>query len=80
MVNQIRLCPGETQSAVVESCKSHRILPEAYSPLGTGRIFNAPEMKALADKYQRVNVTWCNIYSSTNSLKFSATLYITYGS
>jgi diketogulonate reductase-like aldo/keto reductase len=53
MVNQIRLCPGEIQPEVVEYCKSHQILLEAYSPLGTGRIFDVPEMKAFADKYQK---------------------------
>ena len=26
---------------------------EAYSPLGTGRIFDGPEMQALAEKYGR---------------------------
>ena len=26
---------------------------EAYSPLGTGRIFDVPEMQALAEKYGR---------------------------
>jgi diketogulonate reductase-like aldo/keto reductase len=53
MVNQIRLCPGETQPQVVEYCKSHQILLEAYSPLGTGRIFDVPEMKAFAEKYKK---------------------------
>ena len=51
MVNQIRLCPGETQDEVVDYCRSHNIQLEAYSPLGVGRIFEVPEMKALAEKY-----------------------------
>lgn len=53
MVNQIRLCPGDTQEEVVQYCKAQGILPEAYSPLGTGRIFEVPEMQALAGKYQK---------------------------
>ena len=53
MVNQIRLCPGNTQDEVVDYCRSHDILVEAYSPLGTGNVFNVPEMKALAEKYDR---------------------------
>ena len=53
MVNQIHLCPGDTQDETVEWCRAHDILLEAYSPLGTGRIFDVPEMKALAEKYQR---------------------------
>ncbi|MBP5331977.1 MAG: aldo/keto reductase [Lachnospiraceae bacterium] len=51
MVNQIRLCPGETQDEVVDYCRSQGILLEAYSPLGTGKIFDVPEMKELAEKY-----------------------------
>jgi diketogulonate reductase-like aldo/keto reductase len=51
VVNQIRLCPGETQDEVVNFCRSQNILLEAYSPLGVGKIFEVPEMKALAEKY-----------------------------
>lgn len=51
MVNQIRLCPGDTQEEVVDFCRSMDILLEAYSPLGVGRIFEVPEMKGLAEKY-----------------------------
>lgn len=53
MVNQIRLCPGETQPETVAYCREHRILLEAYSPLGTGLIFDVPEMKVLAEKYHK---------------------------
>ena len=53
MVNQLRLCPGETQPEVTAWCREHQILCEAYSPLGNGRIFEVPEMKAIADKYGR---------------------------
>lgn len=34
-------------------CQEHNIILEAYSPLGTGRIFNVPEMQALAEKYNK---------------------------
>lgn len=51
MVNQIRLCPGDTQDAVVDYCRNHNILLEAYSPLGTGAIFDVPEMQQLASKH-----------------------------
>ncbi len=51
MVNQIRLCPGDTQDEVVDYCRSQNILLEAYSPFGVGKIFEVPEMKALAEKY-----------------------------
>lgn len=51
MVNQIRLCPGDTKSELVEYCKKHDILLEAYSPLGTGKVFKVPKLKELAEKY-----------------------------
>lgn len=59
MVNQIRLCPGDTQDATVEYCRSKNILLEAYSPLGTGKIFGVPEMKALAEKYGKSVAQLC---------------------
>ena len=51
MVNQIFLCPGETQPEVTAYCKEKNILLEAYSPLGSGRIFETDEMNAYAQKY-----------------------------
>ena len=52
-VNQIRLCPGDTQDETVAYCREHGMVIEAYSPLGTGRIFDVPEMQELAKKYDR---------------------------
>ncbi len=52
-VNQIRLCPGDTQDETVAYCRERQMVVEAYSPLGTGRIFDVPEMQALAKKYGR---------------------------
>jgi diketogulonate reductase-like aldo/keto reductase len=52
-VNQIRLCPGDTQDEVVEYCRRQNILLEAYSPLGVGKIFEVPQMRELAGKYGR---------------------------
>ena len=53
MVNQIRLCPGDTQDETVNWCREHGMVLEAYSPLGIGQIFEVPEMQKLAEKYQR---------------------------
>ena len=53
MVNQIRLCPGDTQEELVQYSRSQNMILEAYSPLGTGKIFALPQMQALAEKYQR---------------------------
>ncbi|MDR2402862.1 MAG: aldo/keto reductase [Spirochaetaceae bacterium] len=50
-VNQIRLCPGDTQDELVEYCRKQNILLEAYSPLGVGKIFEVPQMQDLAKKY-----------------------------
>ena len=59
MVNQMRLCPGETQEETADWCKPRDILLEAYSPLGTGRIFDVPEMQAFAQKYERTVAQVC---------------------
>ncbi len=53
MVNQIHLCPGDTEDETVDFSRKHNMILEAYSPLGTGRIFDVPEMQELARKYQR---------------------------
>lgn len=52
-VNQILLNPSEMQPDVVEYNKKHIILSEAYSPLGTGKIFDIDELKELAEKYDK---------------------------
>ena len=59
MVNQIRLCPGETQDEVVDYSREQGMILEAYSPLGTGRIFDVPEMQNLAEKYDRTIAQIC---------------------
>lgn len=51
MVNQIRLCPGDTQDELVSYLREQNILAEAYSPLGSGKIFEVPQMIALSEKY-----------------------------
>ncbi|MFB9768973.1 aldo/keto reductase [Lactiplantibacillus modestisalitolerans] len=52
-VNQIFLNPSDTQDEVVAYNRAHDILSEAYSPLGTGKIFGIPELKQLADRYHK---------------------------
>ena len=53
MVNQIRLCPGECPEEIINYCNDKNILLEAYSPLGTGKIFEVEEMKHFAKKYNK---------------------------
>ncbi len=61
-VNQIRLCPGLTQDELAAYCKKLDILLEAYSPLGTGKIFQVKEMQELAVKYGKsiaqIGIRW----------------------
>lgn len=52
-VNQILLNPSEMQPETVAANNQHNILSEAYSPLGTGKIFEVEELDALAKKYDK---------------------------
>ncbi len=65
-VNQIRLCPGESQTETVAYCRENDILLEAYSPMGTGKIFDNKTMKKLAKKYGRSIAQLCVRYSLQN--------------
>ena len=62
MVNQIRLCPGDTQEVTVDYSRKLKIILEAYSPLGTGKIFAVPELAEIAAKYGKtaaqVSLRW----------------------
>ena len=53
VVNQIFLNPSDRQEEVVTYNQTHDILSEAYSPLGTGKIFSIPELKDIAEKYNK---------------------------
>lgn len=53
MVNQIRLCPGDVKQDLVAYCRKHSMLLEAYSPFGTGKAFEVPEIRKLAAKYNK---------------------------
>ncbi len=63
MVNQLKLCPGITQTEAVGYCRKNDIAVEAYSPFGTGRIFASEVMKKLAEKYGKtvgqLCLRWC---------------------
>ena len=51
MVNQIEIHPGHSQPELVDFCKQHDLLVEAWSPLGSGRILENELIVSLADKY-----------------------------
>ncbi|MFD1466354.1 aldo/keto reductase [Lapidilactobacillus mulanensis] len=52
-VNQIFLNPSDLQPEVTAYNQKHDILSEAYSPLGTGKIFKISELQDIAAKYQK---------------------------
>lgn len=53
MVNQIFLNPSDLQPGVVAYNNDHDILTEAYSPFGTGKIFQIEDLKGIAAKYNK---------------------------
>lgn len=52
-VNQIFLNPSDSQPEIVAYCQEKDILLEAYSPLGTGRIFEITELQEIAARYNK---------------------------
>ena len=63
MVDQLKLCPGITQPEIVSYCREKGIVVEAYSPFGTGMIFESQIMKDMAEKYGKtvgqICLRWC---------------------
>ena len=53
MVNQNFLNPSDQQVALVAYNAAHNILNEAYSPLGTGKLINLPQVSSLSEKYNK---------------------------
>ena len=53
VVNQILVNPSDQQEELVAYNKAHDILTEAYSPLGTGKIFGISALQDLAAKYDK---------------------------
>lgn len=51
MVNQIEIHPGHSQPELVDYCKQHDLLVQAWSPLGSGRILENELIVSLANKY-----------------------------
>lgn len=52
-LNQIELSPFFQRREIVEKCKQHGIQVESYSPLGKGAFVDLPELKTIAEKYQK---------------------------
>lgn len=53
MVNQVEYHPRLTQKELQQYCKQQGIQFEAWSPLMQGQLLDNPELKAIADKYNK---------------------------
>jgi diketogulonate reductase-like aldo/keto reductase len=60
--NQIRYFVGFTQDEVTAYCQANDILVEGYSPLATGAILDNPDVRRIADKYERSVAQLCIRY------------------
>ena len=56
MVNQMEFHPYLVQQSLLDFCGQYDIQYEAWSPLMKGKIFEVPELLALAEKYQKTVV------------------------
>lgn len=52
-VNQIYVSPSDEQKEVVRANEQFGLLTVAYSPLGTGKLLELPELKTIAAKYDK---------------------------
>lgn len=63
MVNQIEFHPGYMQDDITSFCRENDIVLEAWSPLGSGRLIDNEELKAIAAKYHKsvaqICLRWC---------------------
>lgn len=59
MVDQIEFHPGMPQEETIAFCRACDMVVEGWSPLGSGRIFDVPEMKTLAEKYEKSIAQLC---------------------
>jgi diketogulonate reductase-like aldo/keto reductase len=63
VVNQIQLSPFHCRRALLRACERHNVVPEAYSPLGTGRNISHRAVKRIAQRVGKspaqVLLRWC---------------------
>lgn len=63
MVNQIEFHPGFMQEETLKYCMERNIVIEAWSPLGSGKIFDNDILKELSIKYDKsiaqICIRWC---------------------
>ena len=63
VVNQVDFSPTAYNRTVLDACRRHDVVLEAYSPLGTGRLLTDPAVGAVAARTGRtpaqVLLRWC---------------------
>ena len=63
MVNQLEFHPGYMQAEAVETSRKNKMLVQAWSPLGTGKMLDNPTLMEIAKKYQKsvaqICIRWC---------------------
>jgi diketogulonate reductase-like aldo/keto reductase len=58
-VNQIEFHPGLMQPEILSFCTSNRILVQAWSPIGSGKMINERTMTKFAEKYGKSMMQLC---------------------
>lgn len=53
MLNQIKYHIGHRDEELVQFCQENNMVVEAYSPIGTGKLLNNPDIQKIADKYNK---------------------------
>lgn len=53
MLNQIKYHIGRRDEELVQFCQENDMVVEAYSPIGTGKLLNNPDIQKIADKYNK---------------------------
>ena len=63
MVNQIEFHIGVYNKDILDYCNRNNIIVEAWSPLGSGKLFKVEELKEMASKYNvsvaQLCIRWC---------------------
>lgn len=63
MLNQIKYHIGHRDEQLIQFCQENDIVVEAYSPIGTGKLLNNPDIKMIADKYGKsvaqITIRYC---------------------
>lgn len=63
VANQVNFNPADPSPALLEACRRHDVVLEAYSPLGTGRLVSDPTVGEVAARLGRtpaqVLLRWC---------------------